>query len=174
MDGIIIVGNSTINKLGARIDSFDTVVRLNAPKLDHHAGTKTDVHIIGRAELLQTPLLGTKAIYTMFDENTPERRYSVLLKQQEYPQLKMIPDCLRSFGGAISNSPSIASTGFCAILFYLQQYKRVWITGFDFAGQKQDYNWKGERQMVATWIKWGRVRELGKETPLEVLGQTAS
>lgn len=164
---IILVGNgSTLldSKKGACIDLFDTVVRFNSFKLckyKAHVGYKTDIWFT----------------VNIFHKNSIDEFKKVIVHSWEmnkekcnvFESLNNLRECEKISRSLIKsidiNTPS---TGLIAIHYFLQEYDKVHITGFDWwKTEKHHYgdeeirgtlhNPKKEYEIIKKLINQGKV-----------------
>jgi 3-deoxy-manno-octulosonate cytidylyltransferase (CMP-KDO synthetase) len=141
---IILVGNSCKNiglKLGKLIDEFEYVVRFNNfilnDKFNEDYGFKTDIHVINNIKMKSHPEIKNK--FLLNNKLPVIKNYN--------SNITIIPySFLNSYVDKYKFNIHLSS-GFSIILYYLYylNYKKIYITNFDFCLNKQIHYFDNEK-----------------------------
>jgi hypothetical protein len=151
LNEILIVGNgSTLlnQKNGAKIDTFQKVVRFNSFKIksfEDFVGTRTTSWVTcNRCHL------GEKFDEVIFHSWTKDKNSDPLfLKfQKEYPSIKILDHGLIKQANELLKIGKFKapSTGLLTILHYLNKFDQVMITGFDWWANSRHHYGDNERR----------------------------
>lgn len=151
-NNLIIVGNgsSLLNSNnGDKIDSFNTVVRFNSFKIkgfEKDVGTKTDIWFTVNGAHIKDINTFSQVIAHSWEWNPSRcKMYNRLLAKRS--------DCIKIDRDFVKNNIKLSgpSTGLIAIYWFLNRYKSLTLTGFDWWDRKEHHY--GDREIRGTLHK---------------------